>query len=43
MGRETVMTPVSWPEGQFPTFTPITGKMSGWEMPPTATDIRGVG
>ncbi|KXX73505.1 Non-reducing end alpha-L-arabinofuranosidase BoGH43B [Madurella mycetomatis] len=43
MGRETIMTPVSWPEGEFPTFTPVTGKVSGWPMPPAATDIRGVG
>ncbi|GAB1315852.1 hypothetical protein MFIFM68171_06062 [Madurella fahalii] len=43
MGRETIMTPVSWPEGEFPTFTPVTGRVSGWPMPPTATDIRGVG
>lgn len=43
MGRETVMTPVSWPKGEFPTFSPITGKVSGWPMPPATADIRGVG
>ncbi|KAK3292680.1 glycoside hydrolase family 43 protein [Chaetomium fimeti] len=43
MGRETVMTAVSWPEGEWPTFTPISGKMSGWPMPPEQKDIRGVG
>lgn len=43
MGRETVMTAVSWPKGEWPTFTPISGKMSGWPMPPQDKDIRGVG
>ncbi|KAK4042376.1 glycoside hydrolase [Parachaetomium inaequale] len=43
MGRETVMTAVSWPKGEWPTFTPISGEMSGWPMPPEQTDIRGVG
>ena len=43
MGRETVMTAVSWPKGEYPTFTPVTGKMSGWPMPPLAPNIRGVG
>ncbi|KAK3303399.1 glycoside hydrolase family 43 protein [Chaetomium strumarium] len=43
MGRETVMTAVSWPKGEWPVFTPISGKMSGWPMPPETTDIRGIG
>ena len=43
MGRETVMTAVRWPKGDWPTFTPISGKMSGWPMPPEDTDIPGVG
>ncbi|SPQ26976.1 655ff5b2-9586-4fd7-b546-5ec898439ef9 [Thermothielavioides terrestris] len=43
MGRETVMTAVSWPEGDWPTFTPISGEMSVWPMPPEQKDIRGVG
>ncbi|KAK4241790.1 Non-reducing end alpha-L-arabinofuranosidase BoGH43B [Achaetomium macrosporum] len=43
MGRETVMTAVSWPKGKWPTFTSISGKMSGWPMPPETRDIRGIG
>jgi len=45
MGRETIMTPVSWPEGQFPVFSPVNGKMSGWPMPSpsSSTIIKGNG
>jgi hypothetical protein len=43
MGRETVLTSVSWPSGDWPVFTPIKGKMTGWTMPATDKDIRGEG
>ncbi|KAK1463748.1 beta-xylosidase [Colletotrichum cuscutae] len=43
MGRETVMTSVTWNEGKWPYFTPIEGKMSGWEMPLENMDIEGPG
>ncbi|KAK3692296.1 glycosyl hydrolase [Podospora appendiculata] len=45
MGRETVMTPVSWPEDKWPVFSQVSGKMSGWPMPPRASsqDLHGVG
>ncbi|KAJ9151208.1 Beta-xylosidase [Pleurostoma richardsiae] len=43
MGRETVMTSVSWPKGEFPIWTQIQGKMSGWQLPPAKKDIRGIG
>ncbi|KAM5376440.1 hypothetical protein ACJZ2D_005494 [Fusarium nematophilum] len=33
MGRETVLTPVTWEDGEFPVFTPVTGSMSGWKLP----------
>lgn len=33
MGRETVMTAVSWPTDQFPVFTPISGEISAWPFP----------
>ncbi|KAM7188616.1 Non-reducing end alpha-L-arabinofuranosidase BoGH43B [Naviculisporaceae sp. PSN 640] len=34
MGRETVMTPVRWPSAkEFPIWSPIRGKMSGWPFP----------
>jgi beta-xylosidase len=32
MGRETVMTPVTWKEGEWPYMDPIRGKMTGWPM-----------
>ncbi|KAK1640103.1 glycosyl hydrolase [Colletotrichum phormii] len=43
MGRETVMTSATWSEGEWPYFTPIEGKMSGWEMPLENLDIEGSG
>ncbi|KAH7142862.1 glycosyl hydrolase [Dactylonectria estremocensis] len=33
MGRETVLTPVTWKEGEFPIFSPVAGTMSGWKLP----------
>ncbi|KAH6690769.1 beta-xylosidase [Leptodontidium sp. MPI-SDFR-AT-0119] len=30
MGRETVMTPVTWKRGEWPVFSPLTGVMNGW-------------
>ncbi|KAG9231933.1 beta-xylosidase [Amylocarpus encephaloides] len=32
MGRETVMTPVTWAEGRWPVFEKVTGKMNGWHL-----------
>ena len=32
MGRETVLTPVSWDEGEFPVFDPVQGTQSGWPL-----------
>jgi hypothetical protein len=43
MGRETVMTAVSWPEGEFPRWTPVQGEMSVWKMPAAQLDIKGDG
>ena len=43
MGRETVMVPVTWDEGEFPVWSPVRGEMSGWEFPPTGEDIPGRG
>lgn len=43
MGRETVLTPVTWEEGEFPVFTPVTGDMSGWPLPPEADLEEGEG
>ena len=38
MGRETVMTAVSWPADQFPVFTPISGEVSAWPFPGPSTN-----
>ncbi|TQN69361.1 Non-reducing end alpha-L-arabinofuranosidase [Colletotrichum shisoi] len=43
MGRETVLTPVTWAEGEFPVFTPVTGDVSGWPLPPEAIPEEGEG
>lgn len=42
MGRETVLTPVSWPQGSFPIFNPVRGIESG-PLPPVNTNISGKG
>ena len=43
MVRETVMTAVSWPKGEWPIFTPVSGEVSAWPMPHEKRDIRGIG
>lgn len=43
MGRETVLTAVTWTEDEFPVFTPIAGKQSGWAFPSVDTDLPGSG
>lgn len=43
MGRETVLTAVTWAEDEFPVFAPITGVESGWPLPPVDTEVPGVG
>jgi beta-xylosidase len=43
MGRETVMAPVTWKDGEWPYMSQINGKMSGWAMPPINKDIAGSG
>ncbi|PVH79104.1 glycoside hydrolase family 43 protein, partial [Cadophora sp. DSE1049] len=42
MGRETVMTSVTWEEGGWPDFSPVRGIESGWYLP-TSRDIPGNG
>ncbi|KAH7111199.1 glycosyl hydrolase [Dactylonectria macrodidyma] len=34
MGRETVLFPVSWPKGKWPTMAPVRGHMTGPLPPP---------
>lgn len=43
MGRETVMAPASWGEGEFPVIDSIQGTMEGWPMPEENLDVDGVG
>ncbi|KAJ4417160.1 hypothetical protein N0V82_006360, partial [Gnomoniopsis sp. IMI 355080] len=43
MGRETVLTAVTWSEGEFPVWTNISGEESGWTLPPVNKDIPGPG
>ncbi|OTA88018.1 glycoside hydrolase family 43 protein [Hypoxylon sp. CO27-5] len=43
MGRETVLFPVTWDEGQWPVLQPVRGKMSGWKLPLTNRDVPGDG
>ncbi|TFY73238.1 hypothetical protein EWM64_g10774, partial [Hericium alpestre] len=42
MGRETVLTPAQWKEGEFPTFTPVLGEETG-PLPPQKKGIKGSG
>ncbi|KAJ9149386.1 Glycoside hydrolase family 43 protein [Pleurostoma richardsiae] len=43
MGRETVLFPVTWEEGDWPVLQPVRGKMSGWTLPPTSRALAGNG
>jgi hypothetical protein len=43
MGRETVMTAVTWPKGEFPHFTPVSGQVSAWETPGARGEVKGAG
>lgn len=42
MGRELVLTPVTWPEGGWPTVDPVFGTMQG-PLPPKNKEIPGDG
>jgi beta-xylosidase len=43
MGRETVLFPVTWEQGEWPVLEPVRGQMSGWPLPPQTKAIRGSG
>ncbi|KAI1428572.1 glycoside hydrolase family 43 protein [Xylaria sp. FL1777] len=43
MGRETVLFPVTWDEGEWPVLQPVRGKMSGWALPPPNRNLPGDG
>lgn len=42
MGRESVLTPVTWNQGEWPVFDAVEGLMEGWPRPDPA-DIKGEG
>lgn len=42
MGRETVLTPVTWDKGEWPIFNTVEGIMDGWGRP-SMSDIKGNG
>jgi hypothetical protein len=44
MGRETVLYPVTWKDGEWPVLQTVEGEMSGWpSMPPINRDVPGNG
>jgi beta-xylosidase len=43
MGRETVLFPATWEEGQWPILGSVSGNMSGWGMPQENRDLPGNG
>ena len=43
MGREAVLFPVTWNDGEWPVMQPVRGRMSGWPLPPTSRNIPGDG
>ena len=42
MGRESILTPVTWNHGEWPIFDTAEGIMEGWPRPDPA-DIKGDG
>ena len=42
MGRETILTPVAWPEGKYPIFDVVNDTQNG-PLPPVNKDIRSDG
>ncbi|KAI1468012.1 glycoside hydrolase family 43 protein [Daldinia caldariorum] len=43
MGRETVLFPVTWEEGEWPVLQPVRGKMTGRALPPPNRAVPGNG
>ncbi|KAI1410513.1 glycoside hydrolase family 43 protein [Hypoxylon sp. FL1857] len=43
MGRETIMVPVTWDDGEFPVWSPLHGEMSGWAFPHSNIGVDGPG
>ncbi|KAL6410115.1 glycoside hydrolase family 43 protein [Ilyonectria robusta] len=43
MGRETVLFPVTWRQGEWPIMEPVRGLMTGWPIFPSAKKLPGDG
>ncbi|KAF7514742.1 hypothetical protein G7054_g15039 [Neopestalotiopsis clavispora] len=43
MGRETVLYPATWAEGEWPVLDRVQGIMNGWPLPATSRDVPGDG
>jgi beta-xylosidase len=43
MGRETVLFPVTWNDGDWPVLQPVRGQMDGWPLPPQTRAVEGIG
>ncbi|KAI0108220.1 glycoside hydrolase family 43 protein [Daldinia grandis] len=43
MGREAVLSPVTWEEGEWPVLQPVRGRMNGWALPPANRDMPSAG
>ena len=44
MGRETILTNVTWENGSWPVFhNPVQGDMRGWSLPGIILDLPGQG
>lgn len=43
MGRETVLTAVTWEAGDWPIFTNVSGRETAWPLPPTQLVTQGEG
>lgn len=43
MGRESVIAPARWEEGEWPVITNVTGEMDVWSLPQETRDVPGDG
>ncbi|KAG7293653.1 hypothetical protein NEMBOFW57_003708 [Staphylotrichum longicolle] len=43
MGREAVLFPVAWKDGDWPVLQPVRGEMEGWPLPAPTRDVPGDG
>ncbi|KAF9258368.1 xylosidase : arabinofuranosidase [Marasmius fiardii PR-910] len=43
MGRETILTPVSWATNDWPVMDRVKGKQRGWPLPPPNKNVPGKG